>query len=197
MRPKSQPSSRAITINRINRLMVFDRREIAQIVLVHPALIRNWSMGNPFRIEPSIRAPGRKGAANLYALEEVYLFGVAGYLGRADIPPRLAKKVLSYLREHSDLLQEEQRDVYLAFHGPLLWGMTPTFQYEVMHHSKEELVDFVRDKDGMVREFGFFLICMHLGAILDWIDQQIAKWERKQKERGKKARRSKSGKRRK
>ncbi len=158
--------------------MVFDRREIAEILGIPPVLVRNWSKGNPFWIEPSIRAPGRKGAANLYALEEVYLFGVAAYLMVAGLRPQLIKELLSYLLKHSNLLQKKKRQVYLAI------AASPSprkidgcmVNYSMIHHrTTAEMAGLVRDVRKFVLNFGWIGFYLHLGVILDLIDLTIAR----------------------
>ncbi len=183
-----------------HRLIVFDRREIAEILEISPALVRNWSKGNPFQIEPSIRAPGRKGAANLYALEEVYLLGVAANLMEAGLQPRLTKKVLSYLLEHSDLLQKKNRQVYLACVAsplPRKFDGVRVNIPPIRHLTKAELASLVRDVRWFTRLFKWLAFFIHLGVILDSLDLSIAGWQTDQNLFGEKASRSKSEKRRK
>jgi hypothetical protein len=153
---------------------VFDRRDIAEILGIPPAVVRNWSMGNPFQIEPSIRAPGRRGSANLYALEDLYLFGIAAYLARADMQPRLVIKVLSYVRQHPELLQEQERDVYLAAYAPL-HSITDPLALIVIHSSAKQVSRYA--KSDFARRFGKLTILIHLGAILGLVDDRIGMLE--------------------
>ena len=90
-------------------LRVFDRRQIAEILGVAPALIRNWSTGKPFRIEPSIRAPRKRGSANLYTLEDVYLFGIVARLSEIGIRPELLKAMVYWVSKHPELLDKNWR----------------------------------------------------------------------------------------
>ena len=176
------------------RVQVFDRRQIAAILGIPLVVVRNWSTGNPFTIEPSILAAGRRGSPNLYALEEVYLFGIAGYLSISGIQAWQVKKVLSYLQDHSDLLKKTERDVYLTALAPMFpLGDVPHGSFSIAHCRTREMAKWVQDK--LARMVNTFGILVHLGRLLDWIDGRIASWERKQKDRGKKASRSESGRR--
>jgi len=102
---------------RSNRVQVFDRRDIAEILGISPALVRNWSLEKPYKITPSLRAPGRRGASNLYRIEDVYLFKVAKLLSWS-LRPQLVQMALKWLQENPQYLEQRNRKQRLIIH---LW----------------------------------------------------------------------------
>ena len=92
---KIQPSS----------LQVFDRKQIAEILDIPIALIRNWSSGKPLAIKPSIRAPGKRGATNLYTLQDVYVFGVAAILAEFGMKALLIEHVVNWIAQEKVLIK--------------------------------------------------------------------------------------------
>jgi hypothetical protein len=59
---------------------IFDRKQIAEYLGLDYDAVKNWSIGRPIHIEPSVRAPGTSGARNVYSTTEVYLMALAHLL---------------------------------------------------------------------------------------------------------------------
>lgn len=59
---------------------VFSLGEVAEILEVPKARIKNWTIGRPFTIVPKVLAASGKGSRNLYSLSDVYLFALVNQL---------------------------------------------------------------------------------------------------------------------
>jgi hypothetical protein len=55
----------------------FELGEIAKILRMSITKVKNWTIGCPFKLEPSIGTITGHGSRNLYSLEDMYLMGVA------------------------------------------------------------------------------------------------------------------------
>ena len=66
-------------------LQTFEFREMIAILGMSPSRAKNWTVGRPFKLEPSIRTASGQGSRNLYSLEDVYLMGLADVLSRGGM----------------------------------------------------------------------------------------------------------------
>ena len=155
------------TENGPNRIRVFDRKQIATILGIAPAVVRNWSTGKPFKITPSVRAPGKRGAANLYRLEDVYLFGIANELVSGWLGPGIIEVLLENLP--TDLSNNR---------GYLLWRLFgSTKPWEIV-----ALPGPLRVQGTGRLLPGATLTCFFdYGGVLNKIDRRIAKLEKEGK----------------
>jgi hypothetical protein len=64
---------------------VFELGEIAKILGMPLTKAKNWTVGRPFKLEPSIKTASGHGSRNLFSLEDVYLMGVANELSKAGM----------------------------------------------------------------------------------------------------------------
>ena len=59
---------------------VFTLGEVAKVLSVPSSRIKNWTIGRPFHVAPSIVTGRGKGSRNLYSLEDVYFFALLNRL---------------------------------------------------------------------------------------------------------------------
>jgi DNA-binding transcriptional MerR regulator len=59
---------------------------------------KNWTVGRPFKLEPSIRTATGHGSRNLYSLEDVWLMGVANELSKAGMAANAIGKLVRAVR---------------------------------------------------------------------------------------------------
>ncbi len=76
---------------------VFEMSEVAAIVGAKLATVKNWTIGRPLRITPSIRIAEGTGRSNLYSVEDIYRFALANELHKAGMTPKRIGDVLSQL----------------------------------------------------------------------------------------------------
>ncbi len=62
------------------------------------ARAKNWTVGRPFKLKPSIRTATGPGSRNLYSLEDVWLMGVANELSKAGMAANAIGKVVGAVR---------------------------------------------------------------------------------------------------
>src|SRR5580693_3679788 len=77
----------------------FEFREMSRILGMSPSRAKNWTVGRPFKLEPSIRTASGQGSRNLYSLEDVYLMGVANELSHAGMAAAWIGELVSALKE--------------------------------------------------------------------------------------------------
>jgi len=76
---------------------VFEMSEVADIVGAKLATVKNWTIGRPLRIIPSIRIAEGAGRSNLYSLKDIYRFALANELHKAGMTPKRIGDILSKL----------------------------------------------------------------------------------------------------
>lgn len=57
-------------------MRAFQQGEVARILGMSVSQVKNWTIGRPLRVRPSVKARG-KGSRNLYDVEDVYRMGLA------------------------------------------------------------------------------------------------------------------------
>jgi DNA-binding transcriptional MerR regulator len=60
---------------------------------------KNWTVGRPFKLEPSIRTASGQGSRNLYSMEDVYLLGIANDLSHAGMAAGAIGELVAALKE--------------------------------------------------------------------------------------------------
>jgi hypothetical protein len=66
-------------------IQTFEFREMISILGMSFSRAKNWTVGRPFKLEPSIRTASGQGSRNLYSLEDVYLMGIANELSHSGM----------------------------------------------------------------------------------------------------------------
>jgi hypothetical protein len=79
-------------------IQAFEFREMISILGMSPSRAKNWTVGRPFKLEPSIRTASGQGSRNLYSLEDVYLMGVANDLSHTGMAAAAIGKLVAALR---------------------------------------------------------------------------------------------------
>lgn len=78
---------------------VFELGEITKILDMSPAKAKNWTVGRPFKLEPSIKTASGQGSRNLYSLEDVYLMGVANELSGTGMAAKAIGRFVEGLKK--------------------------------------------------------------------------------------------------
>jgi hypothetical protein len=77
----------------------FEFREMISILDMSPSRAKNWTVGRPFKLEPSIRTATGQGSRNLYSLDDVYLMGIANDLSLSGMSAGAIGELVGALRE--------------------------------------------------------------------------------------------------
>jgi hypothetical protein len=81
-----------------NLIQTFEFREMILILGMSPSRAKNWTVGRPFKLEPSIRTATGQGSRNLYSLEDVYLMGIANDLSHAGMAAAAIGKLVAAVK---------------------------------------------------------------------------------------------------
>jgi DNA-binding transcriptional MerR regulator len=77
---------------------VFELGEIAKILGMPLTKAKNWTIGRPFTIEPSIKTASGHGSRNLYSLDDLYLMGLANELSKAGMAANAIGKLVEAVK---------------------------------------------------------------------------------------------------
>jgi hypothetical protein len=77
---------------------IFELGEIAKILGMSLTKAKNWTIGRPLKLEPSIRTATGQGSRNLFSLEDVYLMGVGNELSHTGMAAAAIKKFVEALQ---------------------------------------------------------------------------------------------------
>ena len=79
-------------------MQTFEFREMIRVLGMSAATGKNWTVGRPFKLEPSIRTATGHGSRNLYSVEDVYVMGLAHELNKAGMAANAIGKVVGAVR---------------------------------------------------------------------------------------------------
>ncbi len=96
-------------------MQTFEFRELISILGMSPSRAKNWTVGRPFKLEPSIRTASGQGSRNLYSLEDVYLMGLANELGHAGMAAGAIGEIVAAVRVKGGW---SDADTLYVFRGP-------------------------------------------------------------------------------
>ncbi len=147
---------------------VFELSEVAEILAVPKARIKNWTIGRPLRIRPSVRAATRKGTRNLYSVEDVYLMGLADQLRDDGFAPETIQAVLKKIRRDVSRIGSHYSELVVSNPGG---GAKITFLGGDM---TKEVWEECGGADAISR------YTLDLKAVREWIDSRIAKIRKRQ-----------------
>lgn len=97
---------------------VFYLSELATILHMPESLVQNWTMGRPLRITPHRSATG-SGSRNLYAVNDLYRFGIARHLSMDGFAPHAIQSIVDAMG--SDFSSAALAIVTCATGGSVPW----------------------------------------------------------------------------
>jgi hypothetical protein len=87
---------------------IFSLAEVAKIVGMPTDRAKDWTVGKPFEIKPSIRAAEGKGSRKLFSVEDVYLMAFVNEMWTCSVNSKAIKRVLDRVGRVSDLFGEKE-----------------------------------------------------------------------------------------
>jgi hypothetical protein len=81
-----------------NLIQTFEFREMIDVLGMSASRAKNWTVGRPFKLEPSIRTASGQGSRNLYSMDDVCLMGVANDLSHAGMAAAAIGMLVAALR---------------------------------------------------------------------------------------------------
>lgn len=98
-------------------IQIFELSEVADLLALTPSTVKNWTIGRPLTIKPSIRASRGKGSRNLYSRDDVCVLALAAQLSRDGFALKTVQKVLKELKGRSHLLGSHSSALVISSSG--------------------------------------------------------------------------------
>jgi hypothetical protein len=77
---------------------IFELADIAAILGVEKSRVKNWTMGKPFSVRPSVRTSSGTGSSNLFSRNDVYVLALVERLNSAHVPSTEIQRMLEEKR---------------------------------------------------------------------------------------------------
>jgi hypothetical protein len=91
------------TRGQAGRHAIFELAQVAAFVGAPESRVKNWTIGRPFRIRPTIREAAGTGRSNLYSREDLCLIALVNRLSEGGLAPPLIQDFLDYLEGFPDV----------------------------------------------------------------------------------------------
>jgi DNA-binding transcriptional MerR regulator len=101
----------------MTEIQVFELSEVADLLDLTASTVKNWTIGRPLSIKPSIRASRGKGSRNLYNRDDVCVLALAAQLSRDGFALKTVQKVLKELKGRSHLLGSPYSSLVISSSG--------------------------------------------------------------------------------
>ena len=148
---------------------IFELSEVARILEVPKARIKNWTIGRPLRITPTIRTASGKGTRNLYSVEDVYVLTLANQLNEDGFSPKAIQAVIKKVRPRAKLIGKYYSQLVVSSPGRVLKIEFLSGDLTVA------LSEALAGQAGVVSRY-----ILDLKAVREWIDSRIAKIRKRQ-----------------
>jgi hypothetical protein len=94
---------------------VFEVADVAAILEMDVAKVKNWTIGRPLQIGPSVKSAAGSGSRNLYGEDDLYLMALANALSKSGMAANAIKLLI-------DTLPDDWRQMgILAAYRPGQW----------------------------------------------------------------------------
>lgn len=135
-------------------LQIYELADIASLLGLEKSRVKNWTIGRPFSVRPSVRASSGKGSRNLFSRNDVYCFALVKRLNEIGVPVEAIQQMLQKMgtRMGEDEFWSDRRDWLIIKRS----GINSAYQVDV------DLVDdcfgytniSFRSEDDIVCSFG-------------------------------------------
>ena len=75
-------------------LQIYELADVAAILGLQKSRVKNWTIGRPFSVRPSVRASFGKGSRNLFSRNDVFSFALVKALNERGAPVDAIQKML-------------------------------------------------------------------------------------------------------
>jgi hypothetical protein len=72
---------------------IYELGEVAALLHLEKSRIKNWTIGRPFTVRPSLRSSAGKGSRNLFGVTDLYCFALVKHFVDLEIPRLLMAEV--------------------------------------------------------------------------------------------------------
>jgi hypothetical protein len=103
------------------QIQVYELADIAAILDLPKHRVKNWTIGRPFSVRPSVRLSSGRGSRNLFGRNDVYCFGLVQTLSEGGAPVASIQDLLKRQPDLSeDTFWKEQNWVMISRRGDAL-----------------------------------------------------------------------------
>jgi DNA-binding transcriptional MerR regulator len=148
---------------------VFELAEVAEVLGMPKSKVKNWTIGRPLRITPSVRVASGKGTRNLYSVEDVYVLTLANQLNEDGFSPKAIQAVIKKVRRKAKLIGKYYSQLVVSSPGRVLKIEFLSGDLTVA------LSETLAGQAGVVSRY-----ILDLKAVREWIDSRIAKIRKRQ-----------------
>jgi len=67
-------------------VVIYELADVARFLGIDKSRLKNWTIGRPFKVRPSVRSASGKGTRNLFCVDDLYAFAVIQHLNDAGVP---------------------------------------------------------------------------------------------------------------
>jgi DNA-binding transcriptional MerR regulator len=126
----------------VENIDVFELSEVADLVGLPVTTVKNWTIGRPLEIKPSIKSKRGTGFRNLYSREDVYVMALADRLTKDGFALETVKQVLKELKGRSDLFGTHYSALVISSSvgGPEIRFVTGPISIGVHERLREEVI---------------------------------------------------------
>src|SRR5438445_12482404 len=95
---------------------IYELADVARIVGIEKSRVKNWTLGRPFTVKPSLRSSFGTGSRNLFSRQDLYCFALVQRLIEADAPVAAIQRMLEKLRPDlpEDAYWKEQKWIIIS-----------------------------------------------------------------------------------
>ena len=95
---------------------IYELADVARIVGIEKSRVKNWTLGRPFTVKPSLRSSFGTGSRNLFSRQDLYCFALVQRLIEADAPVAAIQRMLEKLRPDlpEDAFWKEQKWIIIS-----------------------------------------------------------------------------------
>lgn len=81
--------------HRVPPTTVYELKDVAEILQMPKSKVKNWTIGRPLRIVPSLSGFGGKGSRNIYSVSDLMSFALAQHLEESGFAPDFIQGALN------------------------------------------------------------------------------------------------------
>ncbi|HEV2380304.1 MAG TPA: MerR family transcriptional regulator [Terriglobia bacterium] len=153
------------------RTEVFTIGEVAQILAIPQTRVKNWTIGRPLWIIPTVRMAAGKGSRNLYSIRDVYAIAVANHLIEDGFTTDAIRRLLGLdWWKEGGLGPLLRKNIFITANRREGW-LAPTF-----HIGLTSWRDCARREKGAVSKY-----ILDVGSLMRLVDKKAAKLRRRRK----------------
>ena len=156
------PEEKWKMLKELGRWQVFELSDVARMVGLPISKAKNWSIGKPLSITPSVREAQGTGSRSLYSMDDVYRMAVANEMSKLGLPTKAIEAVLQLLK--MEFSKPEGSQVLRKADWLLIWRKTKEWAIEFRSGPKFQFTPTL--------ENGLVLVVLDLKTMVQRLDDR-------------------------